>query len=66
MSKHTTVFVDADRCAGHGTCVALCPEVFELTDDGYAVALVTEVPSEHREAVQAAEQQCPTQAIVYD
>ena len=32
------VTVDEDRCAGHGMCLTLCPEVFEMTDDGWAVA----------------------------
>ncbi len=30
--------VDDQRCRGHGVCITICPEVFELTDDGYAVA----------------------------
>ena len=34
------VEVDADQCKGHGVCWGLCPEVFDLTDDGYAVVLV--------------------------
>ena len=28
--------VDADRCAGHGVCWTLCPEVFHLNDDGWS------------------------------
>jgi ferredoxin len=32
------VTVDDERCRGHGVCTGLCPEVFTLTDDGYAVA----------------------------
>ena len=32
------VGVDEDRFAGHGMCLTLCPEVFEMTDDGWAVA----------------------------
>ncbi len=41
------VAVDEDRCAGHGMCLTLCPEVFELSDDGWAVAAPGEVPAEH-------------------
>ena len=33
------VEVDADCCGGFGQCVMLCPDVFELTDAGYAVVL---------------------------
>ena len=31
------VNVDEDRCRGHGMCM-LCPDVFQMADDGYAVA----------------------------
>ena len=26
--------VDPEKCTGCGTCVALCPDVFEIGDDG--------------------------------
>ena len=31
--------VNDGLCRGHGVCVALCPEVFTLTDWGYAEAI---------------------------
>lgn len=57
------VNVDTEICAGFGVCLGLCPEVFELHDDGYAVVLVGEVPPEFEEAVRAAVGQCPSDAI---
>ena len=45
------VEIDADCCGGFGQCVANCPEVFELTDDGYAVVLLPDVPVELEVAV---------------
>jgi ferredoxin len=57
------VDVDADVCAGHGVCVGLAPDVFELTDAGYTVAKTGAVPAEHEAAVRAAVNQCPTGAI---
>jgi ferredoxin len=57
------VAVDADRCRGHGICGSLCPEVFELTDDGYTVVTVPEVPAEHEDAVRTAAASCPERAI---
>ena len=57
------VRVDASVCAGFGVCVGLCPEVFELHDDGYAVVVVDEVPKEFEEAVRKAVNQCPARAI---
>ena len=60
------VTVDDDRCGGHGVCTGLCPEVFQLTDDGYAVAVLAEVPAQFETAVRQAAQQCPTQAILVE
>lgn len=57
------VSVDDQRCRGHGVCVTLCPEVFSLTDDGYAVAAAADVPTELEAAVGEAIQCCPEQAI---
>lgn len=57
------VSVDDERCRGHGICWSLCPEVFVLKDDGYAVVQVSEVPAEFEEAVHAAAGGCPEQAI---
>ena len=57
------VEVDADGCRGHGVCMSLCPQVFDLTDDGYATVLVSEVPSELEDVVRAAVDRCPERAI---
>jgi ferredoxin len=57
------VSVDDQRCRGHGVCVTLCPEVFSLTDDGYAEAIASEVPTEFESATREAIDCCPEQAI---
>jgi len=57
------VRVDAGVCAGFGVCLGLCPEVFELHDDGYAIVRVDEVPQELEDAVREAASQCPSRAI---
>ena len=57
------VRVDAEVCAGFGVCLGLCPEVFELHDDGYAIVRVDEVPQELEDAVRKAVNQCPSRAI---
>lgn len=57
------VAVDADVCAGFAHCWALCPDVFELSDAGYAVVIVDEVPPELEDTVRTAAQNCPTRAI---
>jgi len=60
------VQVNANVCAGFGVCLGLCPEVFELHDDGYAIVLVSEVPPELEDAVRQAVSQCPSGAISLD
>ncbi len=57
------VRINQDVCAGFGICVGICPEVFELHDDGYATVRVDEVPSELQDLVRSAENQCPARAI---
>ncbi|NKZ13014.1 ferredoxin [Mycolicibacterium septicum DSM 44393] len=60
------VHVDDDRCRGHGVCVAVCPDVFTLTDGGYAEALVDDVPPELASEVPEAVTACPEHAITFD
>ncbi|HET8939133.1 MAG TPA: ferredoxin [Polyangiales bacterium] len=55
--------IDDERCKGHGVCCGLCPEVFELTDDGYARVLIDDVPAELQDVVETAATQCPEGAI---
>jgi ferredoxin len=57
------VEVDADLCGGFGTCVGKAPAVFELTDAGYAVVLLPDVPDELEGEVREAVDLCPTHAI---
>jgi ferredoxin len=57
------VAVDEDLCRGHAVCCTLCPEVFTLTDDGYATVRVTEVPAAREQAVRSAVSRCPERAI---
>ncbi|MFZ1164366.1 ferredoxin [Mycobacterium sp.] len=56
--------VDEDRCRGHWMCLTLCPDVFQMTDDGYAVAKPPGVPTGSEHAAQQAIANCPERAIV--
>lgn len=56
-------WVNDGLCRGHGVCVAVCPEVFTLTDGGYAEAIEEDYAPEHEAAVQEAVQACPEHAI---
>lgn len=57
------VFVDDDSCRGHGVCAALCPEVFVITDGGYAEATTSDIPTELEAPVREAVDACPERAI---
>lgn len=57
------VQVDPNMCAGFSACLGLCPEVFELHADGYAVVRVVEVPPEFEDKVRTAVSHCPSNAI---
>jgi len=57
------VAVDEDRCRGHGMCTTLCPDVFQINDDGYSEVVVPEVPAGQEAAAREAIECCPEQAI---
>lgn len=62
------VSIDQEKCVVCGSCVAICPEVFEMKDDG-TVDVKKEfqgkdVPSELEAKVKEAQSMCPTSAIV--
>jgi ferredoxin len=44
-------------------CLTLCPEVFSLTDDGYAEAITSDIPQGFEAATREAIECCPEQAI---
>jgi ferredoxin len=62
------VSIDKDKCSMCATCVAVCPEVFEMTDEG-TVDVKDElkdkdVPKDLEEKVKEAQSMCPSSAIV--
>ena len=50
--------VDQNKCIGCGTCVALCPKVFSMGDDGKAKSNGKKAP-----CAKEAEDSCPVDAI---
>lgn len=59
-------FVDKNICIGCGVCVSVCPEVFEMDDDGLAKVLETEIADDLVEGAKDAEGQCPVNAITVE
>lgn len=58
----TEVYVDPDICISCGTCIDMCPEIYDWDDEGKAEA-VDEVPDDLEECVQEALESCPVDAI---
>jgi ferredoxin len=56
------VMVDEEVCVGDGTCVEICPEMFEMKED-VAVTKMAEVPEELEDACSEAAESCPVAAI---
>ena len=60
--------VNKDICIGCGACQAICPDVFEINDEGLAVAKEEnkkkkKLPDEIKETATDAKENCPVQAI---
>jgi ferredoxin len=57
------ITVDFDVCASTGSCMQICPEVFEVRSDGF-LYILDEAPGESlRITVEQAADMCPTAAI---
>lgn len=57
--------IDADECIGCGNCEQICPEVFELREDGLAYVINAEPTGELEAKVDEAIEDCPTAAIAW-
>lgn len=56
-------YVDKDACISCGLCPSICPEVFEMQDDGKAGVISEVVPENTVESAKEAGDSCPTEAI---
>ena len=57
------VIVDREACTGHGRCVAVAPDVFELDDLGYNAIDERDVPEELEAQARSAAATCPERCI---
>jgi len=55
--------VDKDTCIACGLCPSICPECFDMEDDGKAGAIADEVPDGSIDSAKEAEESCPVDAI---
>jgi len=59
-------YVDQDMCIGDGACEDLCPEVFQLGDDGLAHVINDDPPEELYGAIRDAAAACPVACIAIE
>ena len=59
-------FVDKDTCIGCWACTGICPEIFDMDDDGLAVAISEEVSAELSDSAAEAQDSCPVSAITIE
>jgi ferredoxin len=55
--------VDLERCAGHGRCYELAPELFGEDERGHCRILREDVRAEHAELARRAVANCPERAL---
>jgi len=58
-----SVRVDLTKCEGHNRCYLLCPEVFDVDDEGYALVREGVDLQLHERKIALAAMNCPERAI---
>ena len=57
------IYVDSDRCEGHGMCEAVAPQLIQVGDDELARVVVDDVTPELHHVANEAAMLCPKQAL---
>ena len=64
------VSIDQSKCVACGSCVAICPEVFEMKEDGTVDVREewkgVDIPENLQAKVREAHDACPANAIVIE
>ncbi len=55
-----------ENCIGCGVCVGICPDVFELGEDGYSHVIAQPEDEKTRKLAGEAKESCPVAAIEND
>ncbi|HOO26723.1 MAG TPA: ferredoxin [Clostridiales bacterium] len=58
--------IDRDNCIGCALCESICPEVFEMDDEGLASVIVDEIPAESEDDALDAAESCPVSVITVE
>lgn len=59
-------YVDRKGCIGCTLCASICPEVFEMKDDGKAMSIDSEIPESAQKSAHDAEESCPVSVITVE
>lgn len=57
------VVIDRENCIGCAACVAVCPENFEIKDDGKAMPIKPTITEKEYPNNKKAEEVCPVKVI---
>lgn len=57
------IVADRTRCAGHGMCEALAPNLFRVGDDGIVAPRTDSVDDNDHDLLQLAIDSCPVEAL---
>jgi len=56
--------VNEEACIGCGACAAICPDIYNMNDDGIAYVITENITEEFIEDAVDAKDGCPTCAII--
>jgi len=59
------VRIDGEACVGDGTCVEVCPEIFEMAGE-IARVKMEKVPDELQKSCREAADECVVEAIIIE
>lgn len=57
------VIIDREACIGCAVCVAICPDLFEMDEEGIAVVKKNPVPANLESEAKEAAESCAVEAI---
>lgn len=58
--------IDRSGCIGCGLCPSICPDVFQMADDGLAEVITEDVPSGAEDSAKEAAENCPVSVITVE